>query len=214
MYQLQTSHRNNPFFQFAHNDFHGAPTRDQSRLITHVFEALNKGLFYNTDMYAFITEAMQDVLPADNFIDDEYLKKSIRTEHGPLGTDIYNCRKAVESIIEDTNNRKVLSALMRDGKIVVGKKIKGKISVGSKNFTTITPTTINEMNGTIHFHAIGRGHKNTYQFTMGANSTQLLKMITPKVKDKVVQTTTTKDGSIITIDPTANRQQEMTAQYS
>tara|TARA_R110001583_G_scaffold194632_3_gene366017 strand:+ start:2610 stop:3254 length:645 start_codon:yes stop_codon:yes gene_type:complete len=213
MYQLQCSFRVNPFAQFAQNDFHGAPTRDQDRLMRHVFDALHKGIFYNSDMYDFITQEMKDVLPEDNFIDAEYLQKNIRTEHGPFGTDIYKCRNAVECIIEGTNNRQSLEALIRDGKITIGKAIKGKINIGGKNFSSIYPASINKESGTVHFHATGRGHKHVYQFTIGANDTRLLKMITSKVKDKVLQTTLTDYGSITNIDCTANRHQEMAAQY-
>ena len=188
MYQLQTTNSHNPFAKFAHNDFHGAPSRDQSTLMALVTEALQNGLFYTTDMFAFVTESMKELLPADNFIDKEYLKKSMRTEHGPLGMDIYHCRKAVEKIIKDTNNRTALNALLRDGKVTIDKAIRGKISVGGKNFSSVTPVTILKSDGSIIFRATGRGHKREYEFTMGANDTRLLQMLTPRVKDKTVTT--------------------------
>lgn len=214
MYQLQSSHKANPFSQFAMTDFHGAPTRDQARLMQHVFEALQKGIFYTSDMSAYIIGEMKDVLPKDNFITPEYLKKGMTSEGGPFGMDIYRCRNAVETILEYSVNRQSLKALMRDNKIAIGKKIKGKIRIGDKNFTTLTPVEINEGTGEIRMMCSGRGFRAHYTATLGANETRLLQMLTTEVKDKTISSESAEGFTTVTIDPMDNRHQEMSAQYA
>jgi len=215
MYQIQVIKHQDPFAKFARQDFHGAPTRDQSILMKHVYDALMKGIFYNREMDDYIIDKMTDMLPKDIFMTPEYLAKAIRTEGGPFGYDVYICRKAVESIINTAANREALNALVRDKKIILNEKIKGKIRIGGKNFTSITPVGLSKIDGQITFYCVGRGMKNKYNAMIGANDTRLLALLTDDVNDKTIQVSDSGNGiTTTTISPDANRTQEMTAQYS
>ena len=215
MYALQTNYKTDPFSKFAMVDFHGAPTRDQAQLMLHVSEGLKQGIFYTSDMDVYVTQQMKDVLPEDNFITPEYLKKSMITEGGPFGMDIYRCRKAIETIMETSANRQSLQALVRDNKVVIGKKIKGKITIGGKKFSTLTPLEINDATGEVRVACSGRGFRTRYSATLGANETRFLQILTTEVKDNTIKSDKSGNGfEVFTINPTANRQQEMSAQYT
>lgn len=219
MYTIQTNYRTNPFSQFIQTDFHGAPTFYQAMLMNSVEKALNKGLFYTTDVFAFVTHDMKYHLPEDNFITPEYLARPTCSEHGPFGMDIYHCRITVESLMKTAANKKALSALMRDGVISVGKKLKGKFSIGLKTYSSITPESIDTEMGEVTYVCTGRGIKGKYILTTGANDTRILSQLSKNVVDKTLLKNENTDVSglkltTFTIDPTANRAQERASQYN
>jgi hypothetical protein len=213
MYSLQCIKRNNPFAILSMDDVHAAPTRDQKMMMDAVAAGLAKGLFYTRELQAFIEKEIAEELPSDMFMDEEYLQRSIQTEGGPLGMDIYYCRQAVESIIQKNVNRLTLKALIKDGHIKIGAKLKGKLYASPKTFTTSTVESFNCSDGSITFLGTGRGYRGSYRFTLGANDTRVVSLIDKSIQDSGMKEEKNGDFRTITIDPSKTIQQNQKQQY-
>jgi late competence protein required for DNA uptake (superfamily II DNA/RNA helicase) len=177
MYQLQCENHRQAFAIYSMDDVHAAPTKDQKMLMDAVADALGEGIFYTNDMQAYVEEQLKDVLPADKFITEAYKAKSIRTEGGPFGMDIYYCRKVMEQIIQKDHNRDILKVMLRDNMIAVGSTFKGELRVGSKRFTTVVIESINKRTGSVTLICSGRGHRGKYRATIGVSETRFMKLV-------------------------------------
>lgn len=202
-YQLQCIKLNNPFKQYSHPDFHGAPTYLQFRMMDAVTKALKADIFYNTEVLSFVSKELSLIAPQSWH--DAHEKDN---EGGAFGMDIYYARKAIESISILSSNKDTLNKLVSLGKLEIGTKIKD-FRTGTHRFSNMIVTSFNTELGNIAFRATKRGSKNHWNLTLGANRVDLLSKLIDNIEDDEI--TSSSDGicTTYTINIGKNNRREL-----
>lgn len=152
------------FRQWRLGDF--VPTYHQARLYQAVYDAVvTNELFYNSDIYEFVINAMSDLLTPELLARNSV---TMPTERGFFGMDIYYMTDVVKSHISDTANREQLRELKQKG-LKVGSVVSGPYSYGSNTFSSLEITGIHEQHGLLMITAKKRGSSNRWQFSIGAS---------------------------------------------
>lgn len=195
------------FRTFGWSDFQGPPSFMQWRIMSAVREALTQGLSYTSEVYAFVCNAMQDLLSEDLLAIG---KKHV--ENGEFGMHIYYARKAVEAQLRLAANIQSLRALQQQGFVTLGRVIKGPFRYASKSFTSMQVESINQGEGEITLIGKTKGRGGPRRFTVNANRSDFLALFPINVTDKRCVATVKEGILTFTIDPTANYHQELFAQ--
>ncbi len=163
MYQLQTHKdtRGNNAFNHLSSTSQSVPNEHEAMLFAAVKGALDAGLHYTTDVYAYVIKEMASVLSP------ELLQSGKdRVEHGHFGMDIYRMRyDVVEPMVSLSLNKTAMENL----NLNVGDKIKGFTS-GRHKFSTTTITSVNQESGTYGLISKKRGTRATWAGVVEASN--------------------------------------------
>jgi hypothetical protein len=163
MYQLQThkDHRGTSAFNHLSVNNPSVPCEHEAMLFTAVKGALDAGLHYTTDVYAYVVKEMDSVLS------QELLQSGKdRLEHGHFGMDIYYMRY---NVVEPMVSLSLNQAAMKKLNISVGYQVKN-FTYGKHKFSTTTITIVNQENGTYGFTSSKRGTRTTWTGVVEANN--------------------------------------------
>lgn len=161
-YQLQGRGNRTNFGKFMNINFHGAPTYSQTLLMNAVGKALDAELTYTSDVFAFVVKELGDLL--SNEVLSAGKDRSISTENGDFGMDIYYCRQTIETLLKRQANK----AAMAHWNLVPGNKIKS-FNYGTHKFATMTLLDTDDAEGTYTFECTKRGTKSRWTLSLPAN---------------------------------------------
>lgn len=170
MYQLQThkSHRGTSAFNHLSVNRSSVPSEHEAMLFAAVKGALDAGLHYTTDVYAYVVNEMASVLSP------ELLQSGKdRVEHGHFGMDIYYMRY---DVVEPMVSLSLNQAAMKKLNLRVGDKVKGFTS-GRHKFSTTTITFVNQEDGTYGFISSKRGTRSTWAGVIEANNPDFIRAV-------------------------------------
>lgn len=168
------------------------PTKNEFLLYSAIASALDKELFYTTDVYAHVVEEMSAVLTPEILAQNS---KTMPNENGHFGMDIYNMRKIVEKWMKLQADKEALASL----DIKVGDRFT-KFKYGLTNYSSFTINSINEANGTVELHCKKRGNKGVFQYMMPANDPTFIAFMQEKTTPKNINVTEFDNRTEITID--------------
>lgn len=172
LYPVPTKHfmSGESFRQWGFADAHFVPSYQQWRLYRAVAKALEQGLFYTSEIYAFVVREMSDL------VNDELLElnsERMPVVHGRFGSEIYAMKDVVNNHAFFSGNREALITLKAKYGFGIGKEVKGPFERGGATYSSFVVTAIDEIRGMISVVAKKRGSRNKWTFTMGAGCERL-----------------------------------------
>lgn len=149
---------------------HFVPTYQQLRLYQAVYEAvITKNLFYNSEIYTFVVDAMSDLLTPELLARNS---ATMPTERGYFGMEVYYMTDVVRHHVRCEANREALLWLKRKG-LRVGSIIPGPYSYGSNTFSSLAVEGIDEEIGVLVLTAKKRGSRNRWRVDIDASCKRL-----------------------------------------
>lgn len=149
---------------------HFVPTYHQRRLYHAVYDAvITHNLFYNSDIYAFVVDAIADLLTPELLARNS---ATMPTERGFFGMEIYYMTDVVRHHVRCEANREAMLWLKRKG-LRVGSVIPGPYSYGSNTFSSLVVEGIDEELGVLVLIAKKRGSRNRWLVNIDASCKRL-----------------------------------------
>jgi hypothetical protein len=201
MYQIQK--RTSTFQHIANEKLHFVPNIHQVMMQAAVTKALEEKIFYQEEMRLFVAEQMKDVLTPEILALNG---KNIRSVGGHFGMDVYNCRHAIQAMME----RNAAISNFKKFNIHTGQIIK-TIRLNGYKLTKIVVGLVNPDDGSFEFVGTRRGTSSKLVGTLFANNPSLVEVIESLPNPLGVKVCKSNNSTQFTIDPAESQRSMMYA---
>ena len=140
------------------------PDADEQRLIDAVAAAVDSGLFYSDEVFTHVAAALGDWLPPNAGGPDD-MTRSIRTERGDNGMEVYYARRVLDRTRKLARDREIIDHL------TIGQEFKNLsfvVNYKRRKYTRGIVSALDRQHGTVSLAVIGRGRGANGIMTMGA----------------------------------------------
>jgi hypothetical protein len=201
MYKIQK--HTSSFGHIANTNLHFVPNVHQMMMQAAVQKALDEKIFYQEDMRLFVAEQMKDVLTPEILALNG---TNIRSVGGHFGTDVYNCRHALQAMME--HNAAISN--FEKFNIHTGQIIKA-IHINGYKLTKIVVGLVSPNDGSFEFIGTRRGTSSKIVGTLFANSPSLVEAIESLTNPIGVSVCKLYKSTQFTIDPAESQRSMMYA---
>lgn len=201
MYQIQKYTSN--FGHIANENLHFVPNEHQLMMQVAVQKALDEKIFYQDEMRLFVSEQLKDVLTPEILALNG---KNIRSVGGHFGTDVYNCRHAIQAMME--RNAAILN--FKKFNIHTGQIIKN-IRLNGYKLTKIVVGLVSPSDGSFEFVGTRRGTSSKLVGTLLSNNPHLVEAIESLVSPIGLKVCKLYKSTQFTIDPAEADRSQMYA---